>query len=222
MSDPDPPAKLTAGGKHSADINPEVAALVLETLNGDTFTTNEAGEQESYRETERVMIADDTTGAASNAIFIVDEADIDSDDTPQIAFTMVQAVQFMLDQFLHLRVNCRIGTDRISDASMVELCLLRFLSYKNRLISCSLDKDHYHVKYNDAQLQILRDGTELLCRARNDPRYNEFANVIITWMNDHGDGLKDITKNFTNGVLYPYLGKGQGQAWWNTFCVIMV
>lgn len=91
----------------------------METLNGDTFTTNEAGEQESYRDTERVLIASDTPEARSVVLFIVDEDNIESDSTLSIDFTAVQMVQFMLDQFLHLRVNCKIGADRISDASMI-------------------------------------------------------------------------------------------------------
>ncbi len=110
--------------------------FVLESLNGDTFTTNEAGEQENYRESERVLICEDIKGASDSQLFLEDEEKLDSKDYPAIVLSVKEITTFILDNFVHLRLNCGITADKISDASLAELCLLRLLGLQK--------PSHYH------------------------------------------------------------------------------
>lgn len=63
----------------------------------------------------------------------------------------MQATRFIQDQLLH-RVNCSTDAHQIPEDSIMELCVLGYLAYINRLISASLDPALFYVHYNDAAL----------------------------------------------------------------------
>lgn len=143
--------------------------------------------------------------------FLTDTTNVMSENTKPIPFDNNEAISFITDQFAHLRHNCRIGEDKIADSSLIELCILRYLAYRHRLMCANYDKAEHYVKYNDAQVEDPTSPYSLLGEARGSDRYPDHRETVMGLLGQNLQGMKDITGSFANivcVVAYVFRQKG--------------
>lgn len=170
-----------------------LAAEAFGVLNGDHYILNDTGEVEVEEHTSRVPIATNTPGSGDAATFCADMDDITSLPVDPIVFTALQTRAFLADQYVYLRNVCQIPAERITDEALAEICILRWLAYKARLICGNFAVIDHHVHYNDATISDAAAPNTRLATIRGDGQYAAGRNRIATWCNANRAIMRKLT-----------------------------
>lgn len=191
----------------AVDLDP----ATIEELNGTIYLHNETGEPELDINRYHVLVAAGTPGAGDNRLYCADPQTGTGQAHGRIVLTAAQTATFMTDQFVYLRDICAIPIAEISDASLYEICLLRLLSYKHRLISPAVNANEYHVLYNDCKVSDAAAEGSRLHQVRAVATYDDVKNALSTWLNANRPYVRLITHSFSNmvcTVAYVFRQKG--------------
>lgn len=99
---------------------------------------NEAVEPDGHTHQYHVIVDSATPGANEQALYCATAATATGQHNAPKAFTARESQRFLADQFVYLRNMCDIPVATLSDSALNELCFLRFLAYKQRLIALRL------------------------------------------------------------------------------------
>lgn len=180
-------------------------------LNGDPYEENAGGEAESNLKTHEIIVAADTPGSDDGHFFTqIDAVDAAPDRAP-IVLNGAQACQFMYDQAAYLRIICGVDAQAVSDDALIEICVLRLLAYKHRLVAPGAVAATYHCRYNEAKrIDTTVDGNALTA-LRGNAGYAAVRAVIIGKLNAQRDHITWIIQSFTDivcCVAYVFRAKG--------------
>lgn len=177
-----------------------VNADILDLLNGTSYTENDSGEVEEYIIQERVPLANDLPEALANRPFSIDITDPVAADSPPIGINRAEATRFLQDQFAHFRITCRTAAVEMSDDAGMELAILRYLCYRNRLIGGGFVPQAYNVRYNDCEVQDPTNAVTTIAIARADAGAAALEAGVIGWCNANQAQINMITRSFANIV----------------------
>ena len=80
---------------------------------------------------------------------------------------------------------CNKPVGELGDDQLYELCYLRFLSYKHRLISPTVAPNDYYVQYNDCKISDPANAGSPIDRIRTEANFALIGNNIAGWLNGH-------------------------------------
>lgn len=172
---------------------------------------NEAGEPEVNINSYHVIVETNTPGAHDNFLFCANPSAGTGQINPPIDINANAARSFLADQLVYIRETCAVPVANISDVSLYEVCLLRLLAYKHRLISPAINPHDYHVIYNDCKDSDATVQDSIIARVRAHPSYDAQRNAIAQWMNQNRPYVRLIINGFSNlvcTVAYVFRQKG--------------
>jgi len=183
----------------------------LEELNGTIYLHNEAGEPEVNINSYHVIVEATTPGADNNFLYCANPSVGTGQLNAPINLTALEARTFLVDQFVYIREMCAIPVANINDVSLYEICLLRLLAYKHRLISPAINPHEYNVIYNDCKSSDVTVAGSLIARIRAHATYEAQRNALAQWMNHNRPYARMIINGFSNlvcTVAYVFRQKG--------------
>ena len=123
-------------------------------LNGDPFCENAGGEKQSDIARHSFYIGSDMLGVIEGPAVYFTEFPVrnDSEKNAPLVFKPNQTAQFITDQMLYLRVNCKIDDNEVSNEQLFEIALIRYLAYKHRLVCANQRPDLIYVRYSEVSI----------------------------------------------------------------------
>ena len=106
----------------------------------------------------------------------------------------------MQDQFAYIRIVCNKQGGTVSNDALMELCVLLYLTYRNRLVNGNAQLCEYHVKYNNTFRSDQAVEGSTAHTIRNHGNYAEIGNIVVAWLNGHKGMVRHLTNNFANIV----------------------
>lgn len=158
-----------------------------------------------------VLVDTGLPGAQGVQLYCANPQDGTGQRNAPLVLSGAESGTFMTDQFVYLRDVCAIPVAEIPDASLYEICLLRFLCYKHKLISPAINTADYHVIYNDCKVSDPQVQGSRLALLRAAPAYGNRETALATWMNANRAYVRMIINGFSNmvcTVAYVFRQKG--------------
>jgi len=169
-------------------------------LNGTIYLHNEAGEPELNVNTYHVIVDVALPGAQDATLYCANPMTGTGQQNPAKILTAAETQTFLADQFVYLRHICLIPAGVITDNALYEICLLRLLAYKHRLISPAINPQDFHVIYNDCKESDSQQAGSVLHRIRNHATYDADKNALSVWMNQNRPYVRRIINGLSNIV----------------------
>lgn len=176
------------------DLNEEVMAE----LNGAIYLHNEAGEPQLDVNTYHVMVANNLAGVGDQEFFCKDPIRGLGEPNDTIVFTHEQTQRFFADNVAYIRDTCQVGENQISNQGLYDLVMLKYLCYRHRLCSPTVNNADYYVMYNDAKVSDVGDPNSILGRIRAAGTYAATNDGGMTYLNQHRQLVRFLTNQFTN------------------------
>lgn len=184
---------------------------VLGILNGSSYIEHQAGEEQQFHIHDRYLIRTTTPGAGDGLLYSVDFADPKSANQKPVVFTAQDTLQFISDQYIHFRVNCGQAMASLNADALMDLAVLRYIAYRNRLTPAMLDLNAHHVSYYDVEIFNPTDDDTLLSRVTNAQGADQMTLEVANWLKAQKDHVRALRESFTNIVcIVAYVFRQKG------------